>query len=72
MKVHVSPVRRFINAQYFEEIIFTRGTTASINLVARSYGDANLTEGDGNSNTEMEHHANIVPWQQLAKRTKSN
>lgn len=64
-------VRRFINAQYFEEIIFTRGTTASINLVARSYGDANLTEGDEIVVTEMEHHANIVPWQQLAKRTKA-
>ena len=64
-------VRRSINAQYFEEIIFTRGTTASINLVARSYGDANLTEGDEIVVTEMEHHANIVPWQQLAKRTKA-
>ncbi|MDT3895266.1 cysteine desulfurase [Staphylococcus arlettae] len=64
-------VRRFINAQYFEEIIFTRGTSASINLVARSYGDANLTEGDEIVVTEMEHHANIVPWQQLAKRTKA-
>ena len=63
-------VRRFINAQYFEEIIFTRGTSASINLVARSYGDANLTEGDEIVVTEMEHHANIVPWLQLAKRTK--
>ena len=65
-------VRRFINAQYFEEIIFTRGTTASINLVARSYGDANLTEGDEIVVTEMEHHANIVPWQQLAKELKQN
>ncbi|KAB2181355.1 aminotransferase class V-fold PLP-dependent enzyme, partial [Staphylococcus epidermidis] len=61
-------VRRFINAKYFEEIIFTRGTTASINLVAHSYGDANVEEGDEIVVTEMEHHANIVPWQQLAKR----
>ncbi len=61
-------VRRFINARYFEEIIFTRGTTASINLVARSYGDANVSEGDEIVVTEMEHHANIVPWQELARR----
>ncbi len=61
-------VRRFINAKYFEEIIFTRGTTASINMVAHSYGDANISEGDEIVVTEMEHHANIVPWQQLAKR----
>ncbi|HIA6879347.1 TPA: cysteine desulfurase [Staphylococcus aureus] len=61
-------VRRFINAKYFEEIIFTHGTTASINLVAHSYGDANVEEGDEIVVTEMEHHANIVPWQQLAKR----
>jgi cysteine desulfurase/selenocysteine lyase len=64
-------VRRFINARYFEEIIFTRGTTASINVVARSYGDANLQPGDEIVVTEMEHHANIVPWQQLAKRTNA-
>ena len=61
-------VRRFINAKYFEEIIFTRGTTSSINIVAHSYGDANISEGDEIVVTEMEHHANIVPWQQLAKR----
>lgn len=64
-------VRRFINAKYFEEIIFTRGTTASINIVAHSYGDANVNEGDEIVVTEMEHHANIVPWQQLAKRKKA-
>ncbi|UXR70047.1 cysteine desulfurase [Staphylococcus sp. IVB6246] len=61
-------VRQFIHAQYFEEIVFTRGTTASINLVAHSYGDANIQEGDEIVVTEMEHHANIIPWQQLAKR----
>lgn len=61
-------VRRFIHATYFEEIIFTRGTTAAINLVAHSYGDAHIQEGDEIVVTQMEHHANIVPWQQLAKR----
>ena len=65
-------VRRFINAKYFEEIIFTRGTTASINVVAHSYGDANISEGDEIIVTEMEHHANIVPWQQLAKRKNAS
>ncbi|WP_394858996.1 cysteine desulfurase [Staphylococcus cohnii] len=65
-------VRRFINAKYFEEIIFTRGTTASINMVAHSYGDANISEGDEIVVTEMEHHANIVPWQQLAKRKNAS
>nr|WP_245338319.1 cysteine desulfurase [Staphylococcus sp. GDX8P106P-2] len=65
-------VRRFINAKYFEEIIFTRGTTASINVVAHSYGDANISEGDEIVVTEMEHHANIVPWQQLAKRKNAS
>ncbi len=62
-------VRRFINARYFEEVVFTRGTTTAINLVAHSYGDANVSEGDEIVVTQMEHHANIVPWQQLAKRT---
>lgn len=65
-------VRRFINAKYFEEIIFTRGTTASINMIARSYGEANINEGDEIVVTEMEHHANIVPWQQLAKRKQAS
>ncbi|WP_278926449.1 cysteine desulfurase [Staphylococcus auricularis] len=65
-------VRRFINARYFEEIVFTRGTTTSINTVARSYGDANVEAGDDIVVTEMEHHANIVPWQQLAKRKNAN
>jgi len=65
-------VRRFINAKYFEEVIFTRGTTASINIVAHSYGDANVSEGDEIVVTEMEHHANIVPWQQLAKRKNAS
>jgi cysteine desulfurase/selenocysteine lyase len=51
------------------QVIFTSGTTASINLVARSWGDAFLKAGDEIVLTEMEHHSNIVPWQQLAQRT---
>jgi cysteine desulfurase/selenocysteine lyase len=62
-------VRRFIGAKSTEEIIFTSGTTASINLVARSWGDAFLRVGDEILLTEMEHHSNIVPWQQTAQRT---
>jgi cysteine desulfurase/selenocysteine lyase len=62
-------VQRFINARRREEIIFAAGTTAAINLVARSWGDANLRSGDEVLLTEMEHHSNIVPWQQLAQRT---
>ncbi len=62
-------VQRFLNARRVQEVIFTAGTTASINLVARSWGDANLHSGDEILLTEMEHHSNIVPWQQLAQRT---
>jgi cysteine desulfurase/selenocysteine lyase len=62
-------VRRFINAASENEIIFTAGCTAAINLVARSWGDANLRAGDEILVTEMEHHANLVPWHQLATRT---
>lgn len=62
-------IRSFINAPAREEIIFTHGTTESINLVARSWGDANLKAGDEILLTELEHHSNIVPWQQLAART---
>lgn len=61
-------VRNFINAKYFEEIIFTRGTTSALNLVAHSFGDLVVENGDEILITEMEHHANLVPWQQLAKR----
>ncbi|HEU5139440.1 MAG TPA: cysteine desulfurase [Bacillales bacterium] len=61
-------VRRFINATSTEEIVFTRGTTVSINTVAYSYGDANVAEGDEIVITPMEHHSNLIPWQQLAKR----
>ena len=65
-------VRGFINAQRYEEIVFTRGTTSAINLVARSFGEENVSEGDDIVVTEMEHHANIVPWQELAKRKNAN
>jgi cysteine desulfurase/selenocysteine lyase len=59
-------VRKFINAGSKREIIFTRGTTESINLVAQTWGRANLKPGDIIISTVMEHHANIVPWQILA------
>ena len=62
-------VRAFINAPAVEQIIFTSGTTSAINLVARSWGDANVHHGDEILLTEMEHHSNLVPWQQLAQRT---
>ncbi len=59
-------LRKFINASSKREIIYTRGTTESINLVAQSWGRANLKPGDVVILTEMEHHSNIVPWQMLA------
>jgi cysteine desulfurase/selenocysteine lyase len=62
-------VRAFIGAEHAREIIFTPGTTASINLVARSWGDANIHAGDEILLTTMEHHSNLVPWQQLAVRS---
>jgi cysteine desulfurase/selenocysteine lyase len=60
---------RFINARSSEEIIFTRGTTEGINLVASSWGTKNLKSGDVILLTEMEHHSNLVPWQLLAQHT---
>ena len=62
-------VRRFLNAPTREEIVFTRGTTEAINLVAKSWGAANIGEGDEILITHLEHHANIVPWQQLCAAT---
>lgn len=62
-------VRKFINAKSTQEIIFTRGTTTALNTVATSYGRANLSAGDEIVITYMEHHSNIIPWQQLAKAT---
>jgi cysteine desulfurase/selenocysteine lyase len=62
-------VRKFINAKSIQEVIFTRGTTTSLNTVAASYAYANLHEGDEIAITYMEHHSNIIPWQQVAKKT---
>lgn len=60
-------VQQFIEAKEVEEIVFTTGTTESINLVASTYGRANINEGDEIIISEMEHHSNIVPWQLLCK-----
>ncbi|KGN85822.1 aminotransferase class V-fold PLP-dependent enzyme [Porphyromonas sp. COT-290 OH860] len=62
-------VARFINASSEREVIFTRGTTEAINLVATSFGAAFVREGDEIVISTMEHHANIVPWQMLCQRT---
>jgi cysteine desulfurase / selenocysteine lyase len=62
-------VRKFINAKSTQEVIFTRGTTTALNTVAASYAAANLTAGDEIVITYMEHHSNIIPWQQVARRT---
>jgi cysteine desulfurase/selenocysteine lyase len=61
-------VRKFLNARKTSEIIFTSGTTASINLVAYSFGEVFVRQGDEVLVTEMEHHSNIVPWQLLCER----
>jgi cysteine desulfurase / selenocysteine lyase len=62
-------VARFIHARSPDEIVFTRGTTEGINLVASAWGDRHIKSGDEILLTEMEHHSNIVPWQMLAERT---
>ncbi|MBC2316293.1 cysteine desulfurase [Listeria booriae] len=61
-------VARFIGARATAEVIFTRGTTTAINIVANSYGAANLEPGDEIVISHLEHHSNLIPWQQLAKR----
>lgn len=61
-------VQQFINAKYRHEVIFTRGTTEAINLVAFSYGETFIEKGDEIIVSEMEHHSNIVPWQMLCER----
>ncbi|MDR0364432.1 MAG: cysteine desulfurase [Bacteroidales bacterium] len=66
-----SKVAEFINAKHAREIIFTRGTTESINLVAFSFSERYLLEGDEVVITAMEHHANIVPWQMACERKKA-
>ncbi len=60
---------RFVNANSKREVIFTKNVTESLNLVAQSWGNANVGPGDAILYTEMEHHANLVPWQMLAART---
>ena len=62
-------VAAFINAATPDEVVFTRGTTTALNMVAFGWGLENLHEGDRILSTEMEHHANLVPWQMVAKRT---
>jgi cysteine desulfurase / selenocysteine lyase len=62
-------VRRFINAPSVDNIVFVRGTTEAINLVAKSWGEKFLSEGDEIVISHLEHHANIVPWQQLCQET---
>lgn len=64
-------VSRFIGAARREEIIFTRGTTTSLNLIASSYGSGVIEEGDEIVITPMEHHSNLIPWQQLALKKKA-
>ena len=61
-------VRAFINAKETAEVLFTRGTTTGLNGLARSYGDAFIKEGDEIVISYMEHHSNIIPWQQLVER----
>lgn len=61
-------VRAFINAKETAEVLFTRGTTTGLNWLARSYGDAFINEGDEIVISYMEHHSNIIPWQQLVER----
>ncbi|HSQ59511.1 MAG TPA: cysteine desulfurase [Acidobacteriota bacterium] len=62
-------VARFLNARSPREVVFTRGTTESVNLVAYAWGRANVARGDAILVTEMEHHSNLVPWQILAQET---
>lgn len=64
-------VRQFLNAQHREEIVFTSGTTAAINLVAFSFGEAFVGEGDDVIVSEVEHHSDIVPWQMMCQRKKA-
>lgn len=64
-------VRDFLNAEFREEVIFTSGTTASINLVAFSFGEAFVREGDEVIVSEVEHHSDIVPWQMMCQRKRA-
>ena len=62
-------VAKFINARHPEEIVFTRGTTESINLVANTWGVENIKSGDEIAITQLEHHGNMIPWQVLVEKT---
>ena len=64
-------VKRFLNVPDSHEVIFTRSSTESINLVAYSWGSGNLNKGNGILVTEMEHHSNLVPWQMASEKTSS-
>ena len=64
-------VQKFINAAHSHEVIFTSGATESVNLVANSFGECYISEGDEVIVSEMEHHSNIVPWQMLCQRKKA-
>ena len=64
-------VAGLIHANSEEEIIFTKGTTDSLNMLARSFGDAMVGEGDEIVISQLEHHSNIVPWQMLCERKKA-
>ncbi|MFP4369000.1 MAG: aminotransferase class V-fold PLP-dependent enzyme [Candidatus Kapaibacterium sp.] len=65
-------VRKFINANNSNEIIFTHGTTESVNITADSFGEAFIREGDEIITTQMEHHSNFLPWQALCLRKNAN
>ncbi len=64
-------VQKFINANYSYEVIFTSGATGAINMLATSFGDTYIEEGDEILVSTMEHHSNIVPWQMMCKRKKA-
>ena len=64
-------VKNFINAKFKEEIIFTKNATEAINLVATTFGQQNIKEGDEIIVTELEHHSNYVPWHFLRKNKKA-
>ena len=68
MKQLVETIRKFINAGSTKEVLFTRGTTTSLNWVAR-YAEEVLTEGDQVLISVMEHHSNIIPWQEACRKT---
>ena len=63
-------IGRFINAPSPDEVVFTKNATESMNLITQTWGRTNLSAGDVVVLTQMEHHANIVPWQMLADRTR--